>query len=182
MSELYERHIREKRAQLKPVVPSLGEVVLISEDLLPRRQWRLGRVVGINEKRGVIREVTVQTLAPKGKQITKIKRSPEKLVPVLESQNDFGILVEGPEKKIAPSKVIPLEEGCEKLDSKIDFSEKYTKVELKKFQKKNWLPPYSLTKAFKNPSSINTGPEKDFVNQGKQKEDVEIELRRDWGK
>lgn len=182
LSELYERHIREKRAQLKPLVPSLGEVVLISEDLLPRRQWRLGRVIGINEKRGVIREVTVQTLSPKGKQITKLKRSPEKLVPVLESQNDFGILVDGPEKKIAPSKLIPLEEGCEQLDSKIDFSGKYNKAELQKFKRKNWLPPYSLTKAFRNPSSINTGPEEDFVNQRKQSDDVEIELRRDWGK
>ena len=141
-------------------MPKVGEVCLISEDKLPRRQWRLGRVVSINEKRGVVREVVVQTLSPEGKLITKLKRSPDKLIP------------------LSPDKVIPLEMGNE--TKSFDPSEKYTKKELSVFKKRKIFPPYKPSKQFLDPSSINTGPETDYVGKKGKNQDIENELPRIW--
>ena len=160
LSDLFERHVRQKKASKELVVPKLGEVCLISEDKLPRREWRLGRVVGINEKRGTIREVTVQTLSPGGGLITKLKRSPEKLVP------------------LSTDKVIPLEMGNEKI--RIDFSKKYDKQEIAKFKKQKILPPYKPSKQFLDPSSINTGPDQNYVNKDGSYKKIDLELPRNW--
>ena len=65
LTDLFERHVREKKANKELVVPKLGEVCLISEDKLPRREWRLGRVVKINEKRGSVRALYFSKLLSK---------------------------------------------------------------------------------------------------------------------
>ena len=160
LKDLFERHVRQKRANKELVVPKVGEVCLISEDKLPRRQWRLGRVVSINEKRGSVREVVVQTLSPEGGLITKLKRSPDKLIP------------------LSPDKVIPLEMGNE--TKSFDPSEKYTKKELSAFKKRKIFPPYKPSKQFLDPSSINTGPETDYVGKKGKNKDIENELPRIW--
>ena len=109
LTELFERHVRNKKANKELVKPTLGDVVLLSEDKIPRRNWRLARVVGINEKRGVVREVTVQTLSPKGGQITKLKRTPEKLIPLA----------------VSPQNVVPLELD---LENKVKIVNQRTNV------------------------------------------------------
>ena len=160
LSDLFERHVRQKKAKKTLVVPKIGEVCLISEDKLPRREWRLGRVISINEKRGAVREVTVQTLSPGGNLITKLKRSPEKLVP------------------LSPDKIIPMELENEKI--KFDISKKYNRQEIAKFKTQKILPPYKPSKQFLDPSSINTGPDQNYINKDGTYKEIEIELPRNW--
>lgn len=165
LSELFERHVRNKKAQKAQVVPNLGEVVLISEEKIPRRNWRLGRVVDIKEGRNdTIRQVTVQTLSPKKKLITKLNRAPEKLVPILSEKIN-----------ISPEKLVPLECGNEKI--KILPKDKYSKNDIKTFKRKKVYPPYKTSPQFLNPEVSNLGPESDFVNK---KSDIELELPRKW--
>ena len=60
-----------------------GIVYVYGGEKVPRRAWRLGKIVKIaDEKRGSIRQVTVQMLSPTGKTLTKINRPPEQLVPL----------------------------------------------------------------------------------------------------
>ena len=119
----------------------------------------------INEKRGSVREVTVQTVSPGGGLITKLNRSPDKLVP-LHLEN------------LSPDRVIPLEEGNEKI--KFDISKKYTKEQISKFKKKKIWPPYKPSTQFLDPSSINTGADQDYVNKDGSYKEIDLELHRNW--
>ena len=168
LSDLFERHTREKKSNKQLVVPEVGEVCLISEDKLPRRQWRLGRVVSINEKRGVVREVVVQTLSESKSLITKLKRSPNDLVPI-------GVKSE---IRISPEKVIPMEFPNEKVSSAP--SPKYSKQQLYQFKRRKIFPPYKPSKQFLDPGSINTGPDPDYVNKDGTAKEIEDELPRIW--
>jgi hypothetical protein len=159
LSDLFERHIRQKKANKELIVPKIGEVCILAEDKLPRREWRLAKVVEINEKRGVVRGVTVQTLSPGGGLITKLNRSPNKLIP-LEISSEI------------------IESGVEK--KKINMGKKYSKQELAMFKRKHFWPPYKPSKQFRDPSSINVGPEKNYVNKDGSYRKVELELHRDW--
>ena len=185
LTELFERHVRNKKANKELVKPTLGDVVLLSEDKIPRRNWRLARVVGINEKRGVVREVTVQTLSPKGGQITKLKRTPEKLIPLAVSPQNVVPLELDVENKVKIVNQDNLSEGNKSGTGKELLSiplQKYTKVQLKRFKKSKLLPPYKKSPQFIDPSSINTGEEEDFVNSRKhlKGKKVEFDLRRHW--
>ena len=83
LKDLYDRHVKQKKANKEIVAPKTGDIVLIHGDKLPRRVWKMGRVVEVKVGRGNhVRECTVQTLSPKGKQISLIKRSPSCLVPL----------------------------------------------------------------------------------------------------
>ena len=179
LSELYERHVRQKKANNELVVPKVGDVCLLSEDKQPRRNWRLARVVGINEKRGVVREVTVQTLSKKKGLITKLNRTPEKLVPLgVSPHNIVPLEMEGEKIEVACEKVIPLE-GNELPRSQV---KKYTKVQLAKFKRAKLYPPYKKSAQFKDPSSINTGEDSDFVNSQRHKDGkkVQFDIQRHW--
>ena len=142
----------------------MGEVCLISEDKLPRREWRMGRVVEIDIKRGAVRQVTVQTLSPGGKFITKLRRTPEKLVPIgvqseLSRQSPEKLIpleVESELVDIDCEKLIPLEgDPHENVVKTKDFiSQKYTKRQLSQMKKACLWPPYSRTKQFLDSSQI----------------------------
>ena len=166
LAELFERHTRNKKAQKAQVVPNLGEVVLISQENIARRNWKLGRVVALKEARNnTIRQVTVQTLSPKQNLITKINRAPEKLVPILKSET----------VNLSPQKLIPLECGNEKVN--ILPKNKYSKNDLKVFKRVKVYPPYKPSPQFINPEVVNTGPETDYINK---ETEIEIELPRKW--
>ena len=201
LKSLFERHVRNKKSNKELVVPHLGEVCLISEEKIPRRDWRMGRIVEINVKRGCVRQVTVQTLSPEGKFITKLRRTPELLVP---------IGVENELSKMSAEKLVPLEienklieVDCEKLvplegDPRENVvisknrtsnltSKKYSKEQLAQMKKARIWPPYAKSKQFLDPSSPSTGPIKDFVNLNSNKKTVRFaeeleELPRKWGR
>ena len=82
LKDLFERHVRQKKASGELVVPKIRDVVLLSEEKLPRREWRMAKVVDVEEKRGAIRQCVIQLLSPGGGVLTKLKRSPDKLVPL----------------------------------------------------------------------------------------------------
>ena len=162
LTDLFERHVRQKKAQKALLVPKLGEVVLVYEgEKVPRRSWRMGRIVDMDkEKRGAIRQCTVQMLSPSGKFITKLKRPPQQLVPLevdssLEKGVDLDSLV-----SLEGDPRIPVLGSLTK--SRNDF-----KKDLATFKKRKFNPPYKPTVSFLDPSSVNTGPEKDFVNKEK---------------
>ena len=174
LTELFERHARNKKAQKAQVVPNLGDVVLISQDKVAKRDWKLGRVVDLKEARGgTIRQVTVQTLSPSQKLVTKLNRAPEKLVPILKNET----------KNYSPEKIVPLECGNEKVEvvlpkeKDVIFQNKYNKADLKVFKRLKVFPPYKPSPQFINPEVINTGPESDYVNKGKE---IKNELTRKW--
>ena len=200
LKNLFERHVRNKKANKELIVPRLGEVCLISEEKVPRRDWRLGRVVEIDVKRGAVRQVTVQTLSPGGKFITKLKRTPSLLVP---------IGVESELSKKNPEKLVPLEIDseiveidCDKLvplegdpsgvslpiqSSSRKVSKKYSKQQLARMKKACIWPPYKKSKQFLDPSSCNTGSMPDFVNRTSNPKSVRFqeeleELPRAWNK
>lgn len=176
LSDLFERHVRQKKANKQLVVPKIGEVCLLMEDKIPRRDWRLGRVVDIREVRGSVREVTVQTLSPAKGLITKLKRSPDKLVPLNVASKIFS-----------PEKLVPLEISCEVAvasseDRKetLEVARKYTRKELAKFKKSKIWPPYKPSAQFLDPSSINVGPDQDYVNKDGSYKKIAEELPRQW--
>ena len=182
LTDSFERHARDKQARGEYVAPKEGEVVLITEDKLPRRDWRLGRVVEVVVKRGKIREVVVQTLSPGTNLITKLKRAPEKLVPI-------GVSSEI--KNMNPEELVPLEIFTEISDDaileKAKGPKKYSKKEVAIIEKslgiwrsksKIW-PPYKPSQQFLDPSSINTGPEQDYIDR---EGNIPDELLRDWKK
>ena len=165
LSELFERHVRNKKEQKAQIVPKIGEVVLISKPNVARRNWKMGRVVEIKEGRhGSIRQVTVQTLSDSKNQITKINRAPEKLVPILTEQ-------------FSQNQCIPLECGNEEVGYWKAQNGKYSKNEIRTFKKLKIYPPYKKSEQFKNPELENYGPEKDYVNNGKE---IENEAIRNW--
>ena len=169
LKDLFERHVRQKLANKELIVPKLGDVVLLSEEKLPRRQWRMGKVVAINEKRGAVRQCTVQLLSPGGGLLTKLNRSPDKLVPLEVSSR---------EEKFDPQALIPFEGDPRKpvrwADSPVN--NRFTKKELARLKKAKVWPPYNPSKQFLDPSSINTGPETDFVNKDQSPKKVQFQL------
>ena len=74
-------------------VPELGQIVLIKDEKLPRRHWKLGKImnVKVSDRDGKIREVTVQCLSKRAQnsEITSgplpstfLRKSPCHLVPL----------------------------------------------------------------------------------------------------
>ena len=164
LTELFERHVRNKKAQNEQIVPKIGEVVLISKPNIARRNWKMGRVVDVKTGRhGSIRQVIVQTLSDSKKQITKINRAPEKLVPILTEQ-------------VSEKQCIPLECGNEQVVYWKAQPSKYSKNEIRTFRKLKVFPPYTKSEQFKNPELENFGPEKEYVNTEKV---IENE-KRNW--
>ena len=156
LNELNERHIRQKKSNQELIVPKLGEICLIQEGKQPRREWRVCRIVDINQKRGSVRECTVQLLSPGGGLITKLKRSPQQLIPLEIPVTEIQVNSED---------LVPLEGDpriCPKVLRKPPNT-KYSKKELSVMKKAKIWPPYKRSVQFLDPSSINTGPEKDFV-------------------
>ena len=93
LTELYERHTKQGKTPVNMRIPKLGQVVLIKDEKLPRRQWKLGRIMSlkISDRDGKIREVTVQCLSKRAQNAeithgplpsTFLKRSPCHLVPL----------------------------------------------------------------------------------------------------
>lgn len=172
IKDLFERHVRQKKAQKELIVPKLGEIVLLSEEKLPRRQWRMGKIVGLDgEKRGAIRQCTVQVLSPTGKTLTKLKRPPEQLVPLeIDSSGEKFDVESLVQLEGDPRSLLPW--------SRSSVTQKYSKSELSKFKKAKVWPPYSVSQRFLDPSSNNTGPETDFISEVfKNRENVQ----RDFG-
>ena len=199
LTDLYERHCRDVKARGGNfIVPKLGEIVLINGDKQPRRKWQLARVVDIVEKRGCIREVVVQTLSEGKNVITKLKRSPDKLFPIGVSREIEKIL---DVKKLNENTLVPLEIASEISDEEIsknkqilkksDLPKKYTNSEICKLKKVLGLwgkkskfqiwPPYSRSKTFLDPKSINTGPDPEYVDACDNREGGENVLRS-WRK
>ena len=124
----------------------------------------MGRVVDVKTGRhGSIRQVIVQTLSDSKKQITKINRAPEKLVPILTEQ-------------VSEKQCIPLECGNEQVAYWKAQPSKYSKNEIRTFRKLKVYPPYTKSEQFKNPELENFGPEKEYVNTEKV---IENE-KRNW--
>ena len=166
LTDLFERHIRNKKAAQNQVVPEMGEIVLIKEALKPRKQWKLGRIIKIINHRGIIREVLVQTLSDNKNEITIIKRHPAMLIP-LEIKSKIIQVNPKLKKQILKTK----QRNREKKLSKLELI----------FQKKHKIwPPYKKSKQFKNPDHINTGPEQDYVDAGGQRVIMDDELPRSW--
>ena len=93
LTELYERHVKQGKTPINMRVPKLGAIVLIKDEKLPRRCWKLGRIMStkISQRDGKIREVTVQCLSKRAQnseilngplQSTFLKKSPCHLVPL----------------------------------------------------------------------------------------------------
>ena len=164
LSELFERHVRNKKAQKAQIVPKIGEVCLIHDDILPRRRWKLGRVVDLKHdtRNNIIRQATVQTLTPNKKLITKLNRSPEKLVPILSEI-----------KNVNPKVLIPLECGTEVIKHLPKL--RHSKNDIRHFKNLGLYPPYKRTVQFSNPAVENIGPEDNFVNK-----EIDNELPRQW--
>ena len=158
LKDLFERHARQKKAQKSLLVPKLGEVVLVFEgDKVPRRLWRMGKIVEIGDvKRGSVRQCTVQMLSPSGKTLTKLKRPPEQLVPLeIDSSNEiFGV-----------DSLMNLEGDPRETSSQSSTPTKYSKKQLAIFKKSKIWPPYSVSQRFFDTSACNTGPEKNFIHK-----------------
>ena len=93
LTELYERHVKQGRTPINMRIPKLGQVVLVKDEKLPRRHWKLGRIMDlkISNRDGKIREVTVQCLSKRAQNAdivsgplpsTFLKKSPCHLVPL----------------------------------------------------------------------------------------------------
>ena len=155
LKDLFSRHVNQKKAQKELVVPKMGEVVLVfGGEKVPRRSWRMGKIVGMGDKkRGAIRQVTVQMLSPSGKTLSKLNRPPEQLVPleVDSSQETFDV------------EALRNLEGDPRITS-TRLSRNYSKKQLSLFKKSKIWPPYSVSHRFLDPSVQNIGPEKDFIH------------------
>ena len=117
LTELYERHTKQGKTPINMRVPKLGQIVLIKDEKLPRRCWKLGRImdVKISQRDGKIREVTVQCLAKRAHNSeilngpfpsTFLNKSPCHLVP-LEVEPEYystDPMVHGP-KPNSPTNV-----------------------------------------------------------------------------
>ena len=90
LTELYEKHIKQGKSSGNPITPKIGDVVLIKGgEHVPRRQWRLGRVLDAkaSKRDNQVRACKVQTLSPQGRR-SFITRSPSFLVP-LECESEY---------------------------------------------------------------------------------------------
>ena len=115
------------------------------------------KVVDIDVKRGSVRKCTVQCLSAEGNVLNKLFRSPEKLVPLEINSRE----------NIVDVKDLVLLEGDPRtpIGGTSDVSsEKYSKTQLKRMKKAKIWPPYRPSKEFKDPKSINVGPDTDFVS------------------
>lgn len=89
LTSLYERHVKQGRVPIKFRVPTENDVVLVKNEKVPRRDWRLGRVINVKRgsRDGEVREVTLLTTNKAGKR-SQLRRSPTFLVP-LESGTNY---------------------------------------------------------------------------------------------
>ena len=159
ISDLFERHVRQKQGQKELIVPKIGDVVLVKEENLPRREWRMGKVIDVEIRRGSVRQCWIQILSRSQAEIKKISRPPDHLVPLevdsrlVPFNQDDLFPVEG-DPRISVSK-----------SDKLENSQKYSKKQLKKFMTAKILPPYRATKEFFGKDHVNVGPETDFVSK-----------------
>ncbi len=83
----------------------LGQVVLIKQDKISRREWKMAQITGITPgKDGIVRKVTLATIAKDGKKI-EISRSIESLTPLEHEAGiiDREFMVPGPGDSITSS-------------------------------------------------------------------------------
>ena len=80
---LYERHVRSNKSTPHLRVPQLGNVCLLLSKNVPRRKWKLCKVIGFKKPRRDkhIRQCRVITLTDKGKP-SVLNRSPQFLIPL----------------------------------------------------------------------------------------------------
>ena len=83
LTMLMERHIKQGRVPIKQRVPKINDVVLVRNENMPRRTWRLGKILAVKKgtRDEVIREVQLLTTNTAGKR-SLLKRSPSFLVPL----------------------------------------------------------------------------------------------------
>ena len=88
LTELFEQHISKAKTTAHLPAPRLGEVCLLKVDKLPRRRWKLCKVVGFKKptKDEHIRQCRIKTLSAKGK-YSFLNRSPEFLIPLEVEQH-----------------------------------------------------------------------------------------------
>ena len=112
-----EHHRCNRNAPTEQV--SLGDVVLISEEKLPRNRWRMGVCVELRPgKDGLVRSCKVRTLT-KGNKITHIIRPIEKLYPLeIRSRDTQDAAVNNTTSAATPS--IPTPDDSSMLDSESD--------------------------------------------------------------
>ena len=83
LKALFERHVTQQKSQQPSKIPKVGDIVLIDGDKLPRRSWRMGKIMEVKSGRGnQIRECTVKCLSAKGINSSLIKRPPQLLIPL----------------------------------------------------------------------------------------------------
>ena len=83
LTELYEHHVRNNKRRPNLRVPKLGDVCLLMKEKVPRRRWKLCKIVGFKKPRRDqhIRECRVKLLTERGN-FSILKRSPQFLVPL----------------------------------------------------------------------------------------------------
>ena len=88
ITELHERHIRQRKQPTSDRVPKVGDVCLLRLEKTPRRHWPLAVIetVDISERDHKVRTVGLKTLNESGK-VSVLKRSPSFLVPL---EDDLG--------------------------------------------------------------------------------------------
>lgn len=90
LTELHERHIRQRKLQTDSYrVPKVGDVCLLKKEKTPRRHWPLAVVerVDVCERDGKVRTIAIKTHNEKGK-LSHLERSPCFLVPLEEDCGD----------------------------------------------------------------------------------------------
>ena len=133
----------------------------------------MAKVVDVEEKRGAIRQCVIQLLSPGGGVLTKLKRSPDKLVP---------LEINSREEKFNADALIPFEGDprepirCSKHPP---GPTQYSPKQLSRLKDAKVWPPYIVSKQFLDPSSINTGPLKDFVNEDCLKPNLKPKVKFD---
>ena len=95
LTSLFERHSTQGKCPSNPKIPKIGDIVLIRGEKLPRREWKVGRILDVKYGRDKkIRECKVQTLSKKGRKTEGnfsqqiLNRSPSFLVP-LEGEPEY---------------------------------------------------------------------------------------------
>ena len=85
LTELNERHIRQRVQSKSDRIPKVGDICLLRQENTPRRHWPLATIerVDISPRDGKVRTVGVRTLNESGN-ITHLNRSPCFLIPLEE--------------------------------------------------------------------------------------------------
>ena len=83
LTGLFERDVRHNKTSNHLPTPKLGDVCLLKVKGVPRRQWKLCRVIGFKKPRRDhhIRQCKIKTLSKKGKP-SILNRSPQFLIPM----------------------------------------------------------------------------------------------------